>query len=334
MNLKSHLYRVAGKLFDNIPQNREFIYQICKRYVKMCPSHLYLALIKRDQKSTFEVLKGKCSQYYNDLRTQDISDFITPLWEDYNKEIEKVILPYPLFSFLRNRSIMKSMFVAAGGKWINEELAFLEKSLPTKRLRTILQEDYVGKPILMNSTYLTSHSSIHIFYHLLKFQDKARINLSQLGTVVEWGGGYGNMAKLFRRVNTKATYIIIDTPLFSCIQWLYLATVFGDSAVNILHSIESRIEREKINLLPVCFLKCHDLNADVFIATWSLSESSKSAQDYVSSLNFFDAKHLLLAYQESSHQLPDAGRLGDIAVTHGAVIEPIEFLPGNYYAFK
>jgi hypothetical protein len=47
----------------------------------------------------------------------------------------------------------------------------------------------VGNPILMNSAYLTSHNSIHHFYHLMKFQDKARINLSQLGIVVEWGGG-------------------------------------------------------------------------------------------------------------------------------------------------
>lgn len=32
MDLKSHLYRTK-KLFDNIPQNSEFIYRICKRYV-------------------------------------------------------------------------------------------------------------------------------------------------------------------------------------------------------------------------------------------------------------------------------------------------------------
>jgi hypothetical protein len=81
-------------------------------------------------------------------------------------------------------------------------------------------------------------------------------------------------------------------------------------------------------------LKNYNLKGNFFIATWSLSESSKYAQDYVSSLNFFGAKHLLIAHQESSRELPHASRIREIAITQGAIIVPIKFLPGNYYAFK
>ena len=96
----------------------------------------------------------------------------------------------------------------------------------------------------------------------------------------------------------------------------------------------ARLEKEKINLLPVCFSKNYQLNAELFIATWSLSESSKSVQDYVNSHNFFGAKHFLLSFQKSGKKLPYAGRLGEIARCRGAVIQSIKFLPGNYYAFK
>jgi hypothetical protein len=88
-------------------------------------------------------------------------------------------------------------------------------------------------------------------------------------------------------------------------------------------------------MLVVYFgLKNYNLKVDLFIATWSLSESSKYAQDYVNSLNFFDTKHLLIAYQESSREFPHASRIREIAITQGATIIPIKFLPGNYYAFK
>lgn len=297
-------------------------------------SYLYLVRTKRNQKRTFKALKNQYSQYYNYLSRQDISDFTTPFWENYNKKIEKAITPYPPFSFLLNRAIRETMFVVAGGKWINEELVFLEKLISKEKLRKFLEEDYVGIPILINSTYLTSHNSIHHLYHLIYFQNKTRIDFNRIDTVIEWGGGYGNMAKLFKRINPGITYIIIDLPLLTCLQWLYLAVILGEDKINILKNTTEEIKEGKINLLPVCFLKNYNLKGDLFIATWSLSESSRYAQDYVENHKFFGAKHFLFGYQKGGKELPYADRLGEIALKQGGVIYPIKFLPGCYYAFK
>jgi len=51
------------------------------------------------------------------------------------------------------------MFVDARGEWLTKEIAFLEKMLPPKKLRGLLEEDYVGRPNICNSKYLTSHNS-------------------------------------------------------------------------------------------------------------------------------------------------------------------------------
>lgn len=300
----------------------------------LLPSYFYLVQIKRDQKKRFETLKNQYSLYSHKLSGQNDFNFTVPIWQNYIKKLEKTLLPYPSFSFLRERPIRETMFVMAGGKWIKDEISFIEKSILKENLRRILEEDYIGGPILINSTYLTSHNSIHHLYHLLKFQEKTKINFSELKTIIEWGGGYGNMAKLFKRLVPDATYIIIDLPLLSCLQWLYLATILGEEAVNLLSNTESKFKEGKINILPICFLKHHVLNCDLFIATWSLSESSKNAQKYVDSCNFFGAEHLLLGFQESGQGFSDAARVEKIAKSHGAFIYPIEFLPGNYYAFK
>jgi len=212
----------------------------------------------------------------------------------------------------------------------------LEKGFSEDRLKILLEEDYVGNPLIINSTYLTSHNSIHHLYHLIKFLEKTKSNLDEISTVVEWGGGYGNLAKIFRRLKSAThTYIIIDTPLFTSIQWLYLTATLGEENVNLLQNPEDIVHLGKINLIPICFVDHHQISADLFISTWALSESSQFSQDYVVAHEWFKSRHLLIAYQKSiADYLPDSDRVGTLADVSGAFIEEIDFLPGNYYAFR
>lgn len=325
---------------ENMTVCTQRIFKISRRVrgkliqVRMSPVQARLAQIKRDQRIAFNTLRNNFLDIYNTLKKYHIDQFTTQHWENYNAKLEKVFLPYPQFSFLRDPTIMLTMFVTMGGKWLREEITFIENGIQKDKLKFLLQEDYVGVPRLLNSTYLTSHNSIHHLYHLIRFLDKTKCDLGQINTIVEWGGGYGNMAKIFKRLkSTPATYIIIDTPLFSSIQWLYLTTILGEESVNLLLNPADTIHAEKINLIPLCFLDWHKINADLFISTWALSESSKYSQDYVITHEWFNAKHILIAYQDRCDELPDAERVGKIAADIGAAIEDIDFLPGNHYAF-
>lgn len=301
----------------------------------MRSSQNYLVQIKHDQKIIFNTLKNNFSARYNKLKKYNIDQFIISHWKKCNSKLEKVFLPYPPFSFLMNPIVMWTMFVTTGGKWLREEVTFLEKMILKDKLKILLQEDYVGDPSLLNSTYLTSHNSIHHLYHLIRFLDKTKCDLDQMDIIIEWGGGYGNMAKIFRRLkSTPSTYVIIDIPLFSCIQWLYLATIFGEENINLLQNPEDTIHNKKINLLPICFVDRHKISANLFISTWALSESSRYSQDYVVNHNWFNSKHILLGYLHSDSSLPDNGRMEKMAKDIGAVIEDIDFLPGNHYAFR
>jgi putative sugar O-methyltransferase len=324
--MSKHLTSIFSKLIG--------IILILKTRLLLSPWQFYLAKIKRFQKDKFENIKEKCVSYYKELSLENVSEFTTPLWETFSKKMERVILPHPCFSFLRDKLIMQTMFVWRHEGIRNVELNFLEKLISKDELKIILEEDYIGNPILINFKYLTSQNSIRHLYHLIFFQNKTGVDLKKINRVIEWGGGYGNMAKIFKRINPKITYIIIDLPLLTCLQWLYLAVIFGEDQVNILKSPSGEIKEEKVNLLPISSLKNYNLKGDLFIATWSLSESSKYAQDYVKLLNFFDAKHFLIGYQASSKNLPNAGRIGEITKETRATIYPIEFLPGNYYAVK
>lgn len=297
-------------------------------------SQLLLLLTKGFQKQRFQKYSNQCMQQYTSLRQENISKYITKAWAQKVQVMERLILPTPVFSFLRNSEIKATMFLSGEGDSLKGELNFCENFYSKKLLKQLLQEDYVGNPIIKSFKYLTSHNRIHHLYHLLQFQLKTKKKINSLKDFIEWGGGYGDLVRLLYRINSDITYTIIDIPLFSCIQWIYLVSLLGEEQVNLIKSKEDRIEKFKINLLPVCFLEYYDLKSDTFIATWSLSESSNYAIQYVKSCNFFNVKHLLLAYQEKNDSFPNAKLVGEIAISYGAEEEDHKFFGGNYYAFK
>lgn len=214
-------------------------------------------------------------------------------------------------------------------------MEYLERKVGEAVLRNLLREDSVGGPLLLNTKYVTSYNSIHHLYHFIRFQESTTCVLSEVRTVVEWGGGYGNMAKLYRRLsNWAGTYVIIDTPLFSCLQWLYLSTVLGEENVNPLFTAEASLHERKVNLLPICFLNGQLSEVDLFISTWALSESSRYAQEFVAEREWFHSEHVLIAFQQANRSFPDSELARTPLKSAGTVIEPIEFSPGNYYAFK
>ncbi len=304
--------------------------------LRCLPASARLRRTQSQQIDAFYTFRCQFMGLYEELKGHDVSRFLTDAWREYNARLERVLLLKPPITFLRKPLIAHTMFVREGGRPLAVELAYLRMKLSEENLKRVLQEDCVGRPVLMNARLATSHNSIHHLYHVLRFLDGTGSDLEELQTVVEWGGGYGNLAKIFRRLNAApVTYIIIDTPLISCLQWLYLASVVGSDEVNLVTNDRSPgILNSKINLVPLCFVDEVAVEADLFVSTWALSESSRFAQDYVRDRSWFNAKHLLLAYQESSGKFPDAGRIGPVAQAVGAVTEEIDFLPNNRYAFR
>jgi len=299
-------------------------------------SYRRLANAKKYQKLIFDKLCKSFSDKYNNIKhAGNIEELVTLQWKTFNSAAEKSLLPCPSFAFLKNSIVARTMFVSSGDKWLKKELSFLEEKITEEQLRVLLQEDLVGKPILMNRKYMTSHNSIHHLYSIAKFLDCTHCDLEQVNTIVEWGGGYGNMAKLFKRLKSESmTYVIIDTPMFCCVQWLYLTTILGKDAVNLIQNAEDRVISGKINILPINFVSCYNIDADFFVSTWALSESSKYSQDFVINNNFFNAKHILAAWHENTENFPDSDRIAQPIAKLGAKLEDIEFLPDNYYAFR
>ncbi len=286
------------------------------------------------EKKLFNEFAQTMDGIYRKLSKDDISKYTTDLWNNYNSSLAKALLPAAPANFLHDREIAGSMFVNVGGAWMETQLKLLDNSFKPEVLKAVLRESRVGQPDIKYKKYNTSHNSIHHLYHIARYEEETGASLLGKKNIIEWGGGYGNLAKIFLRLNPYlCTYTIIDTPLFISLQYAYLASILGVENINLISNKRDKIDEGKINLLPLGYISERELSCDIFISTWALSESSKYAQDYVSQHKFFSARQILLAYQDSCSDLPNASRVENIIKRAGGSIYDISFIRTSQYGF-
>lgn len=300
----------------------------------MIPVERRLRRALPEQAERHERLAGAFAARHDAIRGLMVDAYATPPWRGFLKELESQLLPRPPFDFLRLPVILHTMHVMAGGDYMRRQVAELEQAYPRERLRAWLREDPEGRPVVLDRTYETSHNRIVHLYHLMRFERATGRSLASHRRIVEWGGGYGNLARLVRRMAPGGTYVLIDTPLFATLQWLYLSSVLGEDEVRLLPVDRATVEEGKLNVVPVGAIPA-DLRADAFVSTWALSESSDEAQEAVLRANWYGAESLLLGYQQADPAFPAARRLeARLAAMPGVRLESFPFVEHAAYAFR
>lgn len=100
--------------------------------------------------------------------------------------------------------------------WKNSILYELEQ-LPIDWLQAA-----IATPYCQDKHYNYSLNLIHQVYHLYQYFSYTGIEVSDLNSIVEFGGGYGAMALVCKRLGFKGNYYIYDLPEFSLLQQWFL----------------------------------------------------------------------------------------------------------------
>lgn len=210
-------------------------------------------------------------------------------------------------------------------------IELLTSVYPEPMLMVMLREDYIGLPKISSARYSTSPNRAHHASHLASYTKRTGRSVWDANQIVEWGGGYGDMARIIRRMNPDITYVIIDLPELCALQHVYLQSVEGEDSVNTVTPGTPLVPR-KVNLVPVDAVlsgQVH-ISGDTFVSTWALSESPRGAQEFVAASAFFDATNILMAYMVEEHNC-----VRDAVSDAGCKLVPIDLLGGsNEYAFR
>ena len=180
-------------------------------------------------------------------------------------------------------------------------------------MRYLLHEPLLPRVTWHREGYDLDPTALHHLYHLGLWEQQMRMDLRELRSVVEWGGGFGSFARICMKRNPRLQYTIVDLPLFSAIQERYLDA----SGMHAEHRSPSQMTG-------------FTGGRDLFVATWSLDESSEVAQNLVGRTAFFGAHHVLLAYHPEKADFPQSS---GIPIPPGSQV--VAALPaGSYYAFR
>lgn len=238
-------------------------------------------------------------------------------------------------NFFQNDVISGDMCVDKCG-WLPTELEYLESKMSDL---SVLEDSTFGNPNIMTK-YKTTGNMIHHLYHLKRFEELTNKKLQDHTVILEWGGGYGNMCKLVRKLHPNCVYIIVDLPIMNKVQKEYLSnTIKYDSSdvcavVNVVDETKEW-DITAVNLISVDLFTQFASNFvyDMFISTWAISESGHGALECVINNNILKSKSILIAYQNFwKDKFPIIDSLVD-AVGECKNVH-IEHIPNNYYLMR
>tara|TARA_B110000503_G_C7102111_1_gene394293 strand:+ start:416 stop:1372 length:957 start_codon:yes stop_codon:yes gene_type:complete len=187
----------------------------------------------------------------------------------FSKKVLNIILAKSLKNFLQLGFIQK-MFFVHNRIYLFNLLKKLTQSREGLFWKKLLKEDSVGNPVPYFLERSTSGNLIRQVYLLKKFVDFSKINLQKIENVIEVGGGYGCLAKIFYKINPKINYTIFDTYEVNLLQYYYLnslnikSTLGTAGKISLVCSIKDLTK--KVNSLKI------KKNNTLYTANWSLSE--------------------------------------------------------------
>jgi hypothetical protein len=172
-----------------------------------------------------------------------------PEWERHCKNLGRELLQRNPEEFMDFQAVRETMFVG-NAEYTFDEFNELRENIAKVQLASEINDCDIFSQNFQHPLWSTTGNTIHHRYHLYMFEKWTETKIHSLSSIIELGGGYGNMARLCRRCGFSGDYSIIDLPEFQVLQKYYL-TYQGCQA-----NWEVDLTQE----------------FDLFIATWSLSE--------------------------------------------------------------
>lgn len=155
---------------------------------------------------------------------------------------------------------------------------------------------------------------IHQAYHILRWQEMTGLNISDMGSIYEFGGGYGAMALVCNRLGFKGKYYIYDLPEFSLLQQWYLEECGIDNV--------EWIDNRQHPLGDV------SMDVDLMIACYSLSETGFEQRSFV--LTEVLAGSYLFLYSNRFEQFDNATYFQHPGKGEGFEFNPLRYETMNW----
>ena len=212
---------------------------------------------------------------------------INPYWVDTIRKVVTFFNNNDSRLFLHCNAIGYTMFANVDYK----EFRYLKKNVHWETIKKSLVEDRIGNPKRYLYYFKSSQNLIHHAYSLHFGLENIGVNIENINSVFEFGGGYGSFCRLLYKSNFSGNYTIYDLKIFSLIQQYFLSNV----TLNKINFGSYKEGRATINLVynEPQLLETNS-QVDLIVGLWSLSEAPYNLRDKIFSQ--MRAKYYVIAY--------------------------------------
>jgi putative sugar O-methyltransferase len=227
------------------------------------------------------------------------AEFVHPLWQKARPAFFSLFQNGLPADFLKHSEVAHQFCRGGFGPPQRHELNYLRtRPRALWDLVRCYTESPVGSPTKDCVELNISANSLGMLYYFSRVAEKTE--LAGLKTIVEFGGGYGCLCRVFRDLlPTPPTYIIIDLPEMLALQHYFLRASAPASRVIAHQGPPAFLEPGATHLLPVQHAKTLPVEPDLFISTFALSETPQKLQEEIAAKRFFNAKMLYLVGQDT-----------------------------------
>ena len=210
-------------------------------------------------------------------------------WKTNQRAIEKIILGTPNQRFLYEPVISGAMVRRGYTLFQKYEDTFILDCIhpETKKLVLSYKETSFGLLPKECKELNCSTSTLGCLFYAAKILDNP--NKPEIKTIMDFGGGYGNLTRIFKQLLPEVTLFIVDLPELIAIQYLFLNSTLPDTKIYVHTEKTDMFEQGAIHLIPIYLVEKLNLTTDLFVSTFALSETPLFVQNLVINKNFFNA---------------------------------------------
>jgi hypothetical protein len=208
-----------------------------------------------------------------------------PHWEERRACIREYLLRGPDSEFLRQKDLVDTMIIEDGGTasmWARAHVLIGDQAW--QRFFMDVRDPEMGGLQRCQDLHFSAPTLLAL-YHMTRLHQGLNLFSDPPEVTVEIGGGFGNMTRLIRKAVGGRTQVIVDLPEMLAVQYLFLASVVGEDALATDHYAPG-----KINLVGLGRLGELDVQADLFVSTFALTETPFAFQQHIAcERNYFEA---------------------------------------------
>ena len=237
---------------------------------------------------------------------------------------------YRLKNFLREDEIHKVMFGLNRLTFLFELIKIRMDKNWKNIWSKIINEQKIGSPI---PYFLYPKSSGNRIHDTFNFKMLIDLNgkKKNFSNVIEFGGGYGSLCNLIKKIYKLDNYLIYDLPEVNALQYYYLKRLNYNVYINQIKSKKKNAIYLFSNVVKLNkFIENSKLNNYMFISNWGFSEVPISLRKKFY-LIINKSKFTYLAFQENFEKINNLNLFLKVLVNRKNSIKKFNRLFENHY---